>query len=124
MSTLGKRVLRLEGPSGPYLPPLAVVAAPIPALATVEWAAGLLAAYGWASHNLTVTVHDGEPELLLPPTPFAWVMGDAERIWLGGSDRYPSAMIASGADGLIVGRFENEVDLRRWMIDLERELAA
>ncbi len=91
MSALGKRVLRLEGPRGPDLPPVAVVAAPIPAVATVEWAVELLAAYGWSGFDLAVYVYGGEPELLLPPTPFAWLKGDAEDIWLSGFNQYPNA---------------------------------
>ena len=124
MSTLSKRVLRLEGHRGPCLPPVAVVAAPIPAVATVEWAAELLAAYGWSGFDLAVYVYGGEPELLLPPTPFAWLKGDAEDIWLSGFNQYPNAMIMSGAEGLIVNRFESEAHFRRWIIETERELAA
>jgi len=124
MSTLGKRVLRLEGPRGPDLPPVAVVAAPIPAVATVEWAVELLAVYGWSGSELAVTVYDGEPELLLPPTPFAWLKGESEDIWLSGFNQYPNAMIMSGAEGLIVNRFESEAHFRRRMFDIERELAA
>ena len=108
MSTLGKRLLRLEGPRGPDLPPVAVVSAPIPAVATVEWGAELLAAYGWSGFDLAVDVQDGEPELLLPPTPFAWLKGDAEDIWLSGFIQYPNVSIMScGGEGLIVNRFES-----------------
>ncbi len=124
MSALGKRVLRLEGPRGPDLPPVAVVSAPIPAVATVEWAAELLAAYGWSGFDLSVNVYGGEPDLLLPPTPFAWLKGDAEDIWLSGFNQYPNAMIISRAEGLIVNRFESEAHFRRRMFDIERELAA
>ena len=124
MSTLGKRVLRLEGPRGPDLPPVAVVSASIPAVATVEWAAELLAAYGWSGLDLAVYVYGGEPRLLVPPTQFASVKGDAEDILLSGFDQYPNAMIISGAEGLIVNRFESEAHFRRRIFDIERELAA
>ncbi len=101
------------------------MAAPIPAVATVEWAAELLTAYGWSDTGLSVTVYDGEPELLLQPTPYAWVKGDAESIWLSRFDHYPNVSIMScGGEGLIVNRFESEAHLRRWIIETERELAA
>ena len=124
MSVLGKRVARLEGPTGPYLPPIAVVSAPLPTIVTTAWAAALLATYGWTAQHLAVTVQDGLPELLLQPTPYAWVKGDAETIWLGTLDNYPRATIMSGPEGLLVNRFDNEGELRRWMIEAERELAA
>ena len=124
MSVLGKRISRLEGPTGPYMPPIAVVSAPIPAIVTTAWAAALLATYGWTAQNLAVTVQEGEPMLLLKPTPFAWVKGDAETIWLGTLDNYPHVTIMSSREDLLVNRFDNEGELRRWMIDTERELAA
>ena len=71
-----------------------------------------------------VYVYGGEPELSLPPTPFAWLKGDAEDILLSGFDQYPNAMIISGAEGVIVNRFESEVHFRRRMFDIEQELAA
>ena len=124
MSVLGKRISRLEGPTGPYMPPIAVVSAPIPAIVTTAWAAALLATYGWSGQNLAVTVQEGEPMLLLKPTPFAWVKVDAETIWLGAAEQFPNATILSSPEGLLVNRFDNEGELRRWMIDTERELAA
>ena len=124
MSVLGKRIARLEGPTGPYMPPIAVVSAPLPTIVTTDWAAALLATYGWTAQNLAVTVQEGEPMLLLKPTPFAWVKGDAETIWLGAAEQYPNATIMSSPEGLLVNRFDNEGELRRWMIEAERELAA
>ena len=124
MSTLGKRIARLEGPTDTYLPPIAVVAAPIPAVVTTEWAASVLATYGWVGHCLAVSVQDGEPDLLLKPTPYAWVKGDAERIWLGTAEQYPNATIMSAPGCMTVDRFESEADLRRWMMKTEKELAA
>ena len=71
-----------------------------------------------------MSVQNGEPALLLAPMPFAWVKGDAERIWLGTLEDYPHALIMSSTDGLLAERFENEIGLRRWMLWLEGELAA
>ncbi len=70
-------------------------------------------------------VGGAEPELLLQPTPYAWVKGDAESIWLSRFDHYPNVSIMScGGEGLIVNRFESEAHLRRWIFETERELAA
>lgn len=124
MSVLGKRVLRLEGKRGPSLPPVAVVAAQLPAMMSDQWAADLLAKHGWTGRDLAVSVQDGEHALLLAPMPFAWVKGDAERIWLGAIEDYPHALIMRSADGLLAERFEDEISLRRWMLRLEGELAA
>lgn len=52
MSILGKRLMRLEGRIGPYLPPVAVVSAPIPPVVTNDWAASLLATDGWTGREL------------------------------------------------------------------------
>ena len=109
MSVLGKRVRRLEGPVGPYLPPIAVVSAPLPAEVTEGWAASLR----WAGRELAVSVKEGEPALLLEPLPFAWVKGDAERIWLGASDDYPHALIMSEPGSILAARFKDEMDRRR-----------
>ncbi len=124
MSVLGKRILRLEGRTSPRLPPVAVVAASLPAVMTDEWAADLLARHGWTGLDLAVSVQNGEPALLLAPMPFAWIKGDAERIWLGTLEDYPHALIMSGPGGLLAERFENEIGLRRWMLWLEGEIAA
>ena len=124
MNVLRNRVLRLEGRRGPNLPPVAVVSARLPDLMSDQWAAELLAVHQWSGQELAVSVQEGEPAVLLRPMPFAWVKGDAERIWLGASNEYPQALVMSSSDGVLSERFESEICLRRWMLWLEGELAA
>lgn len=122
MSIMSKRVARLEGPASEHFMPIAVASAPLPLVVTEEWAATLLALYGWSGRLLYVTVSDGPAGLTLKPMPLPPMGSDAGKAWLDAS-RYPHATILSGVHGLRAKRHENIDDFRQWLGELEKEVA-
>ncbi len=125
MSRLGARLLKLEDRLGRgTLCPVAVVSAPFPREDLDGWAARLLADLGWADRSCAVTVIDGRgPEVLLPPTRLADLSGDAERLWLGASDKRHAWLVCEGGNILSL-EFEDADDRLTWCAALEREMAA
>lgn len=124
MSVLGKRVSRLEGPTSDNLPPIAMLSAPLPAIATDEWAAVLLASYGWSGRMLYVTVWDGPAGLSLKPTLLSLMSAEEERAWLSAFARYPYATILSSPSGVLAKRHDSETEFQRWWSNLEDEVVA
>ena len=124
MTALGTRIARLEGRSRPTLSNVAVVSDYLPEVVTDEWAIALVTRHGWDGQVLAVWVRQGEPTVLLEPTPEAWIKGDAETIWLACGDTYPHAMIMSGPGFVLTNRYDSEAERRQWLRDAERELAS
>ena len=122
MTTLGKRLSRLEGAPRPELPPIAVVSAKLPAEVTDEWGVGLLEHLGWAGRELAVVVTEGAPSLLLEPTPYAWLTGGAGDVLDRAISRFPYATVISNEQSSLTSLTRSEGDLVRQIAELEKEL--
>lgn len=124
MTSLEKRLTRLERPRSPRMPPVAVVAACLPAEITDAWGAELLADLGWTGRELAAIVTEGEAAILLEPTPYGWLSAQAERILNHVAGSCPYVSIVSNGDGCLVSFAPDEMDLKRQITELERVSAA